>query len=118
MDGMVLARRELGDDLVAALAERAAAVDREGRFPYESLELLHAEGLLNLTARRVDGTDLRHATHPSPCRRAIHLAGACARDDRPQRRAVRRADQRLAGGAGAGHAGPRRIAGHDGAAQR
>ncbi len=55
MDGMVLARRDLGDDLVAALAERAAAVDREGRFPYESLELLHAEGLLNLTARRVDG---------------------------------------------------------------
>ena len=55
MDGMVLARPGLGDDLVAALAERAASVDQEGCFPHESLELLHAEGLLNLTPRRVDG---------------------------------------------------------------
>ena len=55
MDGMVLTRRDLADDLVAALAERAVEVDREGRFPLENLELLHAEGLLNLTARRVDG---------------------------------------------------------------
>ncbi len=55
MDGMVLAQNDMGDDLIAALAERAGAVDREGRFPHESLELLHAEGLLNLTARRADG---------------------------------------------------------------
>ena len=55
MDGMVLAQNDMGDDLIAALAERADAVDREGRFPHESLELLHAEGLLNLTARRADG---------------------------------------------------------------
>ena len=55
MDGMVLARRDLGDDLVAALADRAGAVDREGRLPRENLALLQAEGLLNLTARRVDG---------------------------------------------------------------
>ncbi len=55
MDGMVLARRDLGDDLVTALADRAAWVDREGCFPHESLGLLHAAGLLNLTARRVDG---------------------------------------------------------------
>ncbi len=55
MDGMVLAQRGMGDDLVAALAERAALVDQDGRFPLASLELLHAEGLLNLTARRVDG---------------------------------------------------------------
>lgn len=55
MDGMVSARPELDDDLVIALAERAADVDRDGCFPRESLELLHAEGLLNLTARRVDG---------------------------------------------------------------
>ncbi len=55
MDGMVLTRRTMGDDLVAGLAERAALVDREGRFPLESLELLHAEGLLNLTARCADG---------------------------------------------------------------
>ncbi len=55
MDGMVLPRCDLGDDLVTALAERAAIVDREGAFPWESLDLLHAEGLLNLTARRDDG---------------------------------------------------------------
>ena len=55
MDGMVLAQNDMGDDLIAALAERADAVDREGRFPHESLELLHAEGLLNLTALRADG---------------------------------------------------------------
>ena len=55
MDGMVPTRRGMGDDIVAALAERADWVDRERCFPLESLELLHAEGLLNLTARRVDG---------------------------------------------------------------
>ena len=55
MDGLVLARANLGDDVVAALAERAAGVDREGRFPHEGFELLHAAGLLNLTARDVDG---------------------------------------------------------------
>ncbi len=55
MDGMVLARRGMGDELVAGLAQRAALIDQEGRFPLESLEWLHAEGLLNLTARRADG---------------------------------------------------------------
>lgn len=40
---------------VAELQERAAAVDRDGRFPWESLDALHAEGLLALTARREDG---------------------------------------------------------------
>ncbi len=55
MDGMVLARPDLGNDVVEALAKQAVVVDREGRFPHESLRLLHAAGLLNLTARREDG---------------------------------------------------------------
>ena len=40
---------------LADIAERAAGVDQAGRFPRESLDLLHAEGLLGLTARRADG---------------------------------------------------------------
>ena len=55
MDGMLPTRRDLGDDLIAALAERAAAVDRDGNFPHESLAILHRAGLMNLTARRGDG---------------------------------------------------------------
>ncbi len=55
MDGMASSPRGLDGELEAELAERAAEVDRTGAFPLESLGLLHAAGLLNLTARRVDG---------------------------------------------------------------
>ncbi len=55
MDGMASSPRGLDSKLEAELAERAAEVDRTGAFPLESLGLLHAAGLLNLTARRVDG---------------------------------------------------------------
>ena len=37
------------------IAERAAAVDHAGMVPWESLDILQAEGLLNLTAHRDDG---------------------------------------------------------------
>ena len=50
MDGLLLTRRELSDDLVAALTARAAAVDREANLPHDSLGLLHAAGLMKLTA--------------------------------------------------------------------
>ena len=43
------------DDVVADLAEHAAAVDRAGSFPWESLDALHAAGLLSVTARVEDG---------------------------------------------------------------
>ncbi len=55
MDGITLHRAGLGDDLVASLAEHAAEVDRAGAFPWESLDALHAAGLLALTARAEDG---------------------------------------------------------------
>ncbi len=56
MDGfMQLATVSTLDDALAEIAERAADVDRDGTFPQESLDILHAEGLLNLTARRGDG---------------------------------------------------------------
>ncbi len=52
---MTLPAAELGDDLVASLAENAAEVDRTGAFPWDSLDALHAAGLLSLTARVEDG---------------------------------------------------------------
>ncbi len=55
MDGMTLHAAELGDDLVASLAENAAEVDSAGAFPWDSLDALHAAGLLSLTARVEDG---------------------------------------------------------------
>ncbi len=54
MDDMTLLVRE-ADAIPPELAEHAAAVDRTGAFPWESLDALHADGLLALTARRVDG---------------------------------------------------------------
>lgn len=56
MDGMIArAARPLDDELVAELAEHATAVDRNGAFPWESLDALHAAGVLALTARVADG---------------------------------------------------------------
>ncbi len=47
-----------------------------GCFPYQSLELLHAEGLLNLTARRVDGGE---AAGLARCTELVRRAGrGCA----------------------------------------
>ena len=54
MDGMVFPISS-GLDVAQALAQRAAAVDRDGTFPAESLAVLRDAGLLNLTARRQDG---------------------------------------------------------------
>ena len=54
MDGMTL-RAAAADAIPPELAEHAAAVDRTGAFPWESLDALHAEGLLALTARAADG---------------------------------------------------------------
>ena len=60
MDGMTVARpgaalAGLDDALIEALAQHAAQVDQEGAFPWESLEELHAAGVLALTARVADG---------------------------------------------------------------
>lgn len=55
MDGMAARAGRVDDDLTADLAEHAAEVDRAGAFPWESLEALHARGVLNLTARAADG---------------------------------------------------------------
>ncbi len=60
MDGMTLARPDaasagLDDALIETLAQHAAQVDQEGAFPWESLEELHAAGVLALTARVADG---------------------------------------------------------------
>jgi alkylation response protein AidB-like acyl-CoA dehydrogenase len=55
MDGMLARAAAQPDELVAELAEHAVAVDRAGAFPWESLDALHAAGLLSLTARREDG---------------------------------------------------------------
>lgn len=60
MDGMTIAplgasSGGLDDSLIDVLAQHAAEVDRDGRFPWESLEELHAEGILALTARVADG---------------------------------------------------------------
>jgi len=54
MDGMNVVAAP-ADDFVLDLAERAAEVDRDGAFPWESLDTLRAEQLLALTARRADG---------------------------------------------------------------
>ncbi len=43
------------DDFVAELAGNAAEVDRDGAFPWRSLDVLHSERLLALTARVQDG---------------------------------------------------------------
>ena len=53
MDGLIL-RVPNADEIPLELAEHAAAVDRTGAFPWDSLEALHADGLLALTARGVD----------------------------------------------------------------
>ena len=52
--GMTLCAPE-ADAIPPELAEHAAAVDRTGAFPQESLDALHAAGLLALTARAADG---------------------------------------------------------------
>lgn len=56
MDGMTLASFGLDDtSFEIDLADRAAETDRNGAFPWESLDVLHAEGLLGITARVEDG---------------------------------------------------------------
>jgi alkylation response protein AidB-like acyl-CoA dehydrogenase len=56
MDGMSVGPLAgLDDALIQSLAEHAAEVDRDGGFPWESLEDLHADGVLVLTARISDG---------------------------------------------------------------
>lgn len=56
MDGMALAAADLdGGAFEADLAQHAAEADRTGAFPWESLDALHYEGLLNVTARPQDG---------------------------------------------------------------
>ncbi|MGI4940102.1 MAG: acyl-CoA dehydrogenase family protein, partial [Janthinobacterium lividum] len=54
MDGLNL-RAPTADEIPLELAEHAAEVDHAGAFPWDSLDALHAEGLLALTARGVDG---------------------------------------------------------------
>ncbi len=57
MDGTIVSN-SLGRperDLVSRIAEQAAVHDRDGSFPWDSLGLLHRDGLLALTARREDG---------------------------------------------------------------
>ncbi|HEY0205059.1 MAG TPA: acyl-CoA dehydrogenase family protein [Acetobacteraceae bacterium] len=54
MDGLIL-RAPTADAIPLELAEHAAEVDRTGAFPWDGLEALHADGLLALTARGVDG---------------------------------------------------------------
>lgn len=56
MDGMVAPlAHPFADDFVGDLAEHAAAVDRAGSFPWDSLNALHSQGLLAATARTQDG---------------------------------------------------------------
>ena len=55
MDGVLSRAAAASDDIVAILASHAAAVDRDGAIPFDGLEALHAEGMLALTARAVDG---------------------------------------------------------------
>ena len=58
VDGMTIARAEApdtDDDFMLDLAGRAAAVDRSGSFPWESLDTLRYEQMLALTARPQDG---------------------------------------------------------------
>jgi alkylation response protein AidB-like acyl-CoA dehydrogenase len=56
MDGMTVAAFDQdGGDFEADLAGHAAEADRTGAFPWESLDALHREGLLGLTARPEDG---------------------------------------------------------------
>ncbi|MGI4955510.1 MAG: acyl-CoA dehydrogenase family protein [Janthinobacterium lividum] len=61
MDGMTLRDKATAQatanatDWPHVLAENAAAVDRAGEFPWESLEALHAEGVLALTVAPQDG---------------------------------------------------------------
>ena len=56
MDGMAaLPVRAFNDELVADLAEHAAAIDRDGAFPARSMRALQARGLLAATALIDDG---------------------------------------------------------------
>ena len=57
MDGMTLSPNPTAnaDEWPAVLAEHATAVDRTAEFPWDSLEALHADGVLALTARPEDG---------------------------------------------------------------
>ncbi len=56
MDSVTLPATEAGDaSFLAELAAHAAEVDRNGAFPWESLDALHAAGLLAITARPEDG---------------------------------------------------------------
>lgn len=55
MDGMTLPTLDAGSRFVPELQDLAGGVDRDARFPWESLDVLHAQGLLALTARRQDG---------------------------------------------------------------
>ena len=55
MDGMTLPALDASERFVPELQDLASGVDRDARFPRESLDVLHTEGLLALTARRQDG---------------------------------------------------------------
>ena len=56
MDSLTLLASPVNDtSFVAELAVHAAEVDRAGAFPWESLDALHAAGLLAITARLEDG---------------------------------------------------------------
>ncbi len=56
MDGLLHPpTRKAAEDIAPLLREHAAEVDRDGAFPWASIEALHAEGVLGLSARRSDG---------------------------------------------------------------
>ena len=55
MDGLNLTAMPGIADFVQDIANHAAEVDRSGRFPDESLDILQRERLLAITARREDG---------------------------------------------------------------
>src|ERR1700755_1684561 len=55
MDAVLLRDRPEPDGVAAVLALHAASVDRDASFPWASIEALHAEGVLGLTARRDEG---------------------------------------------------------------
>ena len=56
MDGSIVPRTgPVPTDALSVVAGHAGLVDRDGAFPWASIEALHAVGALGLTARRVDG---------------------------------------------------------------
>ena len=73
---MTLAGSPLADDFVQDIADHAAEVDRSGAFPWESLDILHREQLLAITARHEDGGQVAGLCQVSDLVR--HVGRGCA----------------------------------------